>query len=94
MTEYRPAPADEVLYHEEAGEAFLLHVPTGEYFGLNRSGVIVWKAVRDGLDPEEELSRAWPDIAKDSIRHDAVDLLRTLRDAGLIMEAGDPPKPP
>lgn len=93
MTEYRPAPADEVLYHEEAGEAFLLHVPTGEYFGLNRSGVIVWKAVRDGLDPEEELSRAWPDVAKESLHNDAIGLLHALRNAGLIVELGDPPSP-
>jgi len=86
MTAYRPAPDDEVLYHEEAGEAFLLHVPTGEYFGLNRSGVVVWKALRDGLDPEDELARQWPTAPREALRDDAADLLRSLRDAGLIVE--------
>lgn len=86
MRAYRPAPKDEVLYHEEAGEAFLLHVPTGEYFGLNRSGVVVWKAVCDGLDPEDELARQWPDAARANLRDDAESLLRSLRDAGLIVE--------
>jgi predicted Rdx family selenoprotein len=87
---YRPAPSDEVLYHEEAGEAFLLHVPTGEYFGLNPAGVIVWKALRDGADPEAELARRWPDVPRDDLRRDAARLLETLRDAGLVVDSDEP----
>lgn len=89
MTGFRTAPDHEVLYHEEAGEAFLLHVPTGEYFGLNQTGVIVWKALRDGLDPEEELARRWPDVPRDSLRGDAERLLETLKDAGLVVESDE-----
>lgn len=88
---FRTAPEDEVLYHEEAGEAFLLHVPTGEYFGLNPSGVVVWRALRDGLDPEEELASRWPEVPRESLRSDAARILGALRDAGLIVESGDPP---
>ncbi|HVA75645.1 MAG TPA: PqqD family peptide modification chaperone [Acidimicrobiales bacterium] len=88
---FRTAPDDEVLYHEEAGEAFLLHVPSGEYFGLNPPGVVVWKAVRDGLDPVEELARRWPGVATDSLKDDAVRLLGMLRDAGLVIESDDTP---
>lgn len=87
---FHTAPGDEVLFHEEAGEAFLLHVPTGEYFGLNSSGVVVWKAVRDGLNPEEELARRWPDVPGDALHNDAVRLIESLKEAGLIVEATDP----
>ena len=87
---FRTPPGDEVLYHEEAGEAFLLHVPTGEYFGLNKSGVIVWRAVRDGSDPEEALARNWPEVPREALRRDAEALLETLRDAGLIIESHEP----
>ena len=86
---FRTAPSDEVLYHEEGGEAFLLHVPTGEYFGLNPSGVVVWKAVRDGLDPVEELAGHWPGVADAALRDDAARLLATLRRAGLIEVCDD-----
>ena len=87
---FRTAPDDEVLFHEEAGEAFLLHIPTGEYFGLNQAGVIVWKAVRDGLDPEEELARRWPDVPSNALHDDAMRLLESLRDASLIVELSGP----
>lgn len=88
---FRPAPEDQVLYHEEAGEAFLLHVPTGEYFGLNRSAVVVWKALRDGEDPEEALALRWPQVPRGDIRNDAAQILETLREAGLIVESDAPP---
>ncbi len=87
---FRPAPGDEVLYHEEAGEAFLLHVPTGEYFGLNPTGVVVWKALTDGADPEEELAGRWPDVPREALRRDIDQLLETLSAAGLIVESDDP----
>lgn len=88
---FRAAPDDEVLYHEEAGEAFLLHVPTGEYFGLNPSGVVVWRALREGVDPEEALAERWPDVPRDSLRSDAARILESLSEAGLIVDSGDPP---
>ena len=91
---WRAAPDDEVLCHEEAGEAFLLHVPSGEYFGLNQSGLTVWKALRDGLDPEEQLAARWPEVPRDSLHEDAVRILEALTDAGLIVESGDAPGGP
>lgn len=86
---FRPAPGDEVLYHEEAGEAFLLHVPSGEYFGLNPTGVVVWKALTDGADPEEQLAQRWPDVPREALRRDTAELLESLRDAGLVVESDD-----
>jgi hypothetical protein len=77
-------PADEVILHEQEGEAFLLHVPSGRYFGLNETGLVVWKALLAGKDPTEELGRRWPDVAVEERRADADVLLQALADAGLI----------
>lgn len=88
---FEPLPSDEVLFHEEAGEAFLLNVNTGEYFGLNQSGVVVWSALLGGSDPEQELARRWPDVPKDVLREDAKRLLEALLEAGLIRASDDRP---
>jgi hypothetical protein len=77
-------PADEVILHEQEGEAFLLHVPSGRYFGLNEAGLVVWKALLAGKDPAEELGREWPGVALEERQADADGLLQALVDAGLI----------
>ena len=88
---FQPLPVDEVLFHEEAGEAFLLNVKSGEYFGLNRAGVVVWSALREGTDPEQELARRWPDVPRDVLRRDARRLLEALLEAGLVLDSGGSP---
>jgi len=80
-------PADGVILHEQEGDAFLLHVPTGRYFGLNRSGLVVWKALSAGEDPVEALARRWPDVDADVHRADAASLVDALTAAGLAEPA-------
>jgi len=81
--------AADVVLHEEGGEAFLLHVGTGRYYGLNRSGLVVWHALVEGADPLAELSATWPDRPADALRADADALVQRLLQAGLIREAAD-----
>lgn len=81
-------PADEVILHEQEGEAFLLHVPTGRYFGLNETGLVVWKALAAGDDPAEELGRVWPNVSAEDRRADADSLVEALVGAGLVRAAG------
>lgn len=88
---FEPLSTDEVLLHEEAGEAFLLNVKTGEYFGLNRAGVIVWSALLNRVDPEEELSRRWPHVPRDVLRQDVGRLLEELLEAGLVLDPDSSP---
>jgi hypothetical protein len=83
------AVAEDVILHEEEGEAFLLHVASGRYYGLNRSGLVVWRALMDGADPLAQLTAKWPDRPPDSLRADADTLLHKLLDAGLISEVAD-----
>jgi len=82
---------DEVVLHEEAGEGFLLHLPSGRYFGLNRSGLIVWNALVEGVDPVELLAKRWPNRSQVTLRADAERLMHQLADAGLLSEVADEP---
>jgi hypothetical protein len=77
-------PAEEVILHEQDGEAFLLHVPSGRYFGLNETGLVVWKALLAGKDPTDELGRLWPDVPAEDRRADAEGLVQALLGAGLV----------
>lgn len=80
----RAVVAPDVLCQEEDGEAFLLHIATGRYYGLNPAGLEVWKALAAGADPAEALQRRWPGIPGDTCRADAERLLDALREAGLV----------
>jgi hypothetical protein len=86
-------PAQEVILHEQEGEAFLLHVPSGRYFGLNETGLVVWKALVAGEDPTEELGQRWPHVAAADRQADADSLVRALVDAGLVRSGGSATDP-
>ncbi len=79
--------AEGVLFHEEEGEAFVLDPRSGRYFALNKTGVVVWRALEAQQDPVAELGRRWPDVAPDKLRDDAATLISRLADAGLVVEA-------
>lgn len=80
---------DDVILHEEDGDAFLLHVGSGRYYGLNRPGLVVWKALADGDDPIERLVAKWPSRPADALRADAEALLGQLLEAGLVRGRAD-----
>ena len=82
--------ADDVVLHEEAGEAFLLHVGSGRYYGLNRSGLIVWNALAHGHDPIDAVRQEWPDRAVDQLQADAESLIDRLLGVGLLIDDAGP----
>lgn len=82
----RLAPVGEIIVHEEEGDAFLLQVNTGKYYGLNRSGLEVWKALVSGLSPIDELAQKYPNRSRDVLQADADALIATLLKAGLLSE--------
>jgi hypothetical protein len=77
--------ADGILMHEEEGDAFLLHAGSGRYFSLNRTGVVIWRALEAGADPVDALGGQWPDIPPEVRRRDADALIARLLDAGLVV---------
>ncbi len=78
---------DDVIVHEEDGDAFLLHIASGRYYGLNSSGLIVWNAIVDGKDPGTALTDKWPQRPAEVLRTDAENLVDRLLEAGLIVES-------
>lgn len=80
-------PAPNVLLQEQDGEAFLLDVASGRYFGLNRAGLTIWQAVVEERDPVQALADRWSDVPEDVRRRDVDALLTALRDAGLVRDA-------
>ena len=80
-------PTEGVILKEADGDAFLLHVECGRYFGLNRSGLVIWQALTAGRDPVAALGERWPDVPRERFQADADALLGSLRDAGLVADA-------
>ena len=79
----RAEPVDDVIVHREDGEAFLLHVGSGRYFGLNRAGLVVWEALGEGRDPADALREEWPELEPQAATADAGALVERLVAAGL-----------
>ena len=71
---------------EQEGEAFLLHVASGRYFGLNAAGVLVWRAIEAGTDPVDAVASKWPEVPRERCARDVERLVRKLVDAGLAVE--------
>lgn len=82
-------PADDVVVHEESGEAFLLNVADGRYYALNPTGLVVWQALQDGVDPITAVQDQWPEAPDDLVRSDVDRLLNELLTAGLVRAAGE-----
>jgi hypothetical protein len=82
--------SEEVVLREQGGDAFLLHVPSGRYFGLNRSGLVIWEALRVGKDPAGELANLWPDVPADKREGDVERLVAALLAAKLVHAVDDP----
>lgn len=87
-------PTSDVLVHREDGEAFLLHVASGRYFGLNRAGLLIWEALVAGADPVAAVRERWPGLDAATCAADVESLLRDLLGAGLARSTdGDPDHP-
>jgi len=80
--------ADGVLLQEQAGDAFLVHLDSGRFFGLNRTGLIVWKALERGDDPLAAVATRWPAVDATTRRRDVDALVASLLRAGLATRSG------
>ena len=75
---------DDVVLKEQEGDAFLLHLPSGRYFGLNRSGLVIWEALERGRDPVAALGERWPAVPEERRKSDVDALIEALLGAGLV----------
>jgi hypothetical protein len=70
------------------GEAVLLDLGGGTYFGLNEVGSTIWSALELGATREELVAKvvATYDVSLEVARADVLSLLDELREQGLILE--------
>lgn len=79
-----------VLCQEVAGEAVLLDLDSEKYFGLNAVGLRVWQLLQRGDDVGAifEVLAAEYAVAPATLAADLEDLMRRLRQAGLVSARG------
>ncbi len=84
-TSFRPKP--DVLVRELDGEAVLLDLATGQYFGLNATGVRIWTLLAEGCDLAAIRERLAAEYAgpAEAIAGDLVELVAALEREGLLL---------
>lgn len=80
-------PGD-VLVQELAGEAVLLHVTRGHYFGLDAVGRAVWKELMTGIPVRQAYEHllAEFDVTPERLQQDLTSLVHDLLSEGLLEE--------
>jgi hypothetical protein len=76
-------PAERVVAQEDGGEGFLLQLDTGRYYTLNRTGMVVWRALEAGTDPVDALRARYPAAPAGDLARDVEGVLAQLASAGL-----------
>lgn len=86
----------DVVCREIQGEAVLLNLATGIYFGLDPVGTRVWQLIGEQGSTEKiaEAMLAEYEVDDRRLRQDLDDLIRQLRDKGLVTTDGEQAPPP
>jgi hypothetical protein len=89
-TDQRLVCGESVVSAELDGEAVLLNVDTGLYFGLDAVGTMIWTALSEGSSQEEiiELILSRFDATPEVVRADVTEFLDTLAAKGLVRSGG------
>lgn len=83
--------SESVVSAELDGEAVLLNVETGVYFGLDPLGSEIWKLLESGSSEDalfDALSAEY-EVEPDQLRADLRDFLGTLEARGLVRPVAD-----
>ena len=89
LFERRFVKPSDVLVQELAGEAVLLHVTRGHYFGLNEVGRAAWKELMTGIPVRQAYEHllAEFDVSPEQLQQDLTSLLHDLLSQGLLEDA-------
>ncbi len=79
----------DVVFRDLDGEAVILDLVSGTYFGLNEVGTRVWRLVDEGRDPSQiiDVVAAEYDADRDTIARDVARLIDDLKARRLIVSA-------
>ena len=77
---------EDVLFREVSGEAVLLNVETGNYFGLDQVGARAWTLIREhkALSKVVDLMEAEYEVSRDALWNDLAALAKELSAHGLV----------
>ena len=90
MPEVSPASrvkvSEDVLFQELQGDAVLLDLKTGVYFGLDKVGTRIWHLLGEQPTVSGVISTMTQeyDVAEDRCSQDVVDLVGRLQEQGLL----------
>ena len=84
---------EQVRFREIDGEAILLNLDSGVYFGLDEIGTRVWSLISEQLSLSDVQRRmiAEFDVSQSQLHQDLDQLIRELLSQGLLQRVGDPP---
>jgi hypothetical protein len=76
----------DVLCNDLGGEMVILNLKTQTYFGLDASGVRMWKALTESATIQQARDRLMTeyDVDAGTLQHDMVELIETLVEHGLV----------
>ncbi len=82
----RIAPASGVLFQELQGEAVLLELASGQYYGLNEIGTRIWQLLQSTgeLDTVLKVLLEEYDVSEDLLREDLLRFTEILTFRGLL----------
>lgn len=85
----RVSVPDEVVARDLAGEALLVHLGTGTYFGLDATGTRIWHLLAEHGSPEDVVQRLLRefDVEETQLRRDLDALVAQLLEKGLLVAA-------
>ncbi len=77
---------DQVLFRDLDGESVLLHLGSGQYFGLDEVGTLIWQLLVEGrsLDEIEERIVAEYDASAEEVENDVLRIVEELTQNGLV----------
>ncbi len=79
----------DILFRQVEDEAVLLHVPSGTYYGLSTTGILLWEAIQNKqpLTSVADAIVAEYEVEKSQVLEDLQMLLQNLLDNGLVVKA-------
>ncbi len=82
----RVKASEEVISTELDGEAVLMHVSHGTYYGLNAVGAVIWTLMKEPVTVERLCAAVVEEfeVEREVCERDAFALLQELKDAGLV----------
>lgn len=80
--------ADNVLFQELDGEAVLLSLDEGCYFGLDELGTRIWKLIEEDLDTKQVVEKIVEEyeVEPEQAQQDLDKFLGDLKESGLIRQ--------